>query len=256
MKKVLFSAILALSTLSLCAQPVFFSAKRADKFLNVGIHAGLDISNVYLDEYLYKDFVQTDPGVGLMTGVMLDFNIIKSISVRTGLDFIQRQQSCTLDQWWYLNNVRVGAWDTRYEIKQRSYWMDVPVMATYHLILSPKFQVQAGIGGFFSIGLEGQISETRKYNGLNDYNYPVKFKETAAADYFHEGSFKRFDCGLMYSLGVQFKSLYAAVQIRQGLVNQCKKFDPIKDDHQSFYDFNSSDESLMTTVNCVVGFTF
>lgn len=256
MKKVLMSALLALSTLSLCAQPVFFSAKRADKFLNVGIHAGFDISNLYFDGYIYKDLMETEPDAGLLTGVMLDFNIIKSISIRTGIDFMQRQQTCSLEQWWYFNNRRVADLDTRYDIKLRSYWMDIPVMATYHLILSPKFQVQAGIGGFFSAGLNGQISVTEEYHGLNDYNYPVKFKETGAVDYFHEGNFKRFDCGMMFSLGIQFKSLYAAVQIRQGLVNQCKEFEPIKDDKQSLYDFNSKDESLMTTMNCVVGFTF
>lgn len=256
MKKLLMSALLALSTISLCAQPVFFSAKRADKFLNVGIHAGFDVSNHSFDEYVYKDLMSTDPGIGIMTGVMLDFNIIKSISVRTGIDFMQRQQTCTLEQWWYLNNRYMSSMDRNIDINLRSYWMDIPVMATYHMILSPKFQVQAGIGGFFSCGLNGQISRTEEYHGLNDFGYPVKMKETVEGEYFHEGNFKRFDCGLMFSLGIQFKALYAAVQMRQGLVNQCNKFNPVKDDGQPTYEFLNGDESRLTTANFIVGFTF
>lgn len=194
-------AAFALSVVAASAQRAstsnssFFSTEKSDQPITVGIRAGLNSSTIKMSEDNIS--LTCDPMLGWHAGVIVDFPIMKSFYIQSGLMLQQKGGT----------EVEVEGYE-RYETKMDPMYLEIPVLASYRYDFSSSVQLQVNVGPYFAYGISGKEKEEgREENGEYD---------------FFGDSIKKFDMGLSFGAGVTFAShYYVGFAYELGLKNYC-----------------------------------
>ena len=111
-----------------------------------------------------------------------------SLSIKTGLGYVMKGQ-------------KFKDSDTKFTF----HYLELPIFALYHYQLSETGGLYGGLGPYFAYGLGGKMKS-------QDFSESVFGKD--------HGGYKRFDAGLGFKAGYEFKSgLYADITYQLGLAN-------------------------------------
>lgn len=199
MKKLLLTMVCAVCALTASAQrassssSTFFSTEKSDQPITVGVRVGMNISN------FSGDMEDLDSRIGFNAGVIVDFPLMQSLYLQTGL--FATQKGAKYDEYG-----EKGTFNPMY--------LQIPVLASYRYNFSDAAQLQINFGPYFAYGISGKA----KYE---DEEGEDKF------DFFgdDEDQFggKRFDMGLQVGAGVTLSKFYIGCAYEFGLTNVVKE---------------------------------
>ena len=220
MKKLFVAAVATVCALSVSAQRAsdtsefsFWDGEQTEQKIVIGPRVGLNVSSLSTDK-LGDDF-DFDSKVGFNVGVAVEFPIVRSFYVNTGLFYTTKGAK---------EEVTYGS-ETE-KLTCNAGYLELPLYASYRLNFAEASQLQINFGPYFAYGVNGKA----KYE-YTDAEYPED-NEKYDADLFgvaKEGSdedkfgFKRFDCGLGVGLGYTFNRIYLGINYQFGLVNIADK---------------------------------
>ena len=177
MKKLILLCVVALSSVNSFAQ--LWDNSKPDKRVTFGVRAGANCSTWYLG-YDDDGYFEAKAKWGLYGGVNVDFNIVKSFAIETGLFFSEK--GCKGDN---------ESWEWRYKEKQKYSYVQIPLFALYRLPLSEDFHMQVKAGGYIGLCYD--------HPGDRIYNRDV-------------------DAGPVFGLGLSYRKIYLGAQYELGLM--------------------------------------
>jgi opacity protein-like surface antigen len=194
MKRILFLFIASLYVASATATD-FWDNQRPDKRMTLGLRAGVNASKQYAtDCHADQSF-----RLGYQAGVALDLNLIRSMSLNTGLMFYQK------------------GWKDKYdEVRGHIKWTDnaiyieIPVLASYRVPLNDNVGFQLNFGPYLACGIGGKTKVSSDF--ATTYNYKL--------DSFDEDRGRnRFDVGLSAGAAFTISHFYVGACYERGLLN-------------------------------------
>lgn len=220
MKKVLFILACALCTLNAIAQRAsststsFFSSEKADAPITFGIRAGVNFPKMTASSDGYD--TSTKSNVGFNAGVCVDFPMLESLYLQTGL-------------YYTVKGAKIE--DGGETMKYNPGYLEIPIMASYRYNFTDAAQLQFNFGPYIAYGISGK--QKWEYEGESD-----------EMDMFGDDSgVKRFDAGLGVGAGVTVGKFYVGLNYEFGLMN-------IADDTDGDYSIKNKNLSIS------VGFNF
>lgn len=200
MKKVLLCTLVTLFAAGANAQVTAWDGSAPEKKVTIGPRVGLNISSVTGDVEDIKS------KVGFNVGAAVDFNIVKSFSITTGLFYSTKgaKSEWKDDELTEKNTVNVG-------------YLELPVYASYRLNFNESSQLQVNFGPYFAFGVNGKSTYEYKY-----WDDTEKEKEDVFGD---DGYLNRFDCGLGVGVSYVIKNVYVGLSYQFGLTNIAKDSD-------------------------------
>lgn len=212
MKKSFILAIAAACAIGASAQRASDSAsftlwdsETVEQKVIFGVRGGLNISNISGD--VEGMDIDMDSKVGFRAGVSVDFPIVNSFYVNSGLFYtVKGAKSDTKD----------GA--DYYKTSLSAGFLELPIYASYRLNFAEESQLQVNFGPYLAFGVNGKLKEEAR----EDMElYENKMDLFGTDD--DQGGFKRFDCGLGIGLGYTFHKFYLGFDYQFGLVNLMDK---------------------------------
>ena len=178
----------------------FAAIANAQGKLGFTVEAGLNLSKFGGDTDDLVDEGSCDMKSGFNLGVMADMPFTDAISLKAGLKYTQRG---------WKNEFSGKDSDGDYyeeDIKVKLGYLQIPIMATYHFVISDNIELLASVGPYFAFALHGKEE-------YDDDDRKIKFGEKST-------DYKRFDFGLVLpSVGVKFQNFYVGISNEFGLVN-------------------------------------
>lgn len=194
MKKILFLLLCLVTAGNLSAQSLW-DASPADQAFTFGLRAGMNYASTDVD-------CATSVRTGLHFGVSVDYNIIKSFSVSTGIYYVGKG---------FHGNQNIASASELTESKASASYVQVPVLASWRIEAPSGVRLHVNVGPYFAYGLGG----TANYRPLN-----LTFQNYFEGDTFGEnGLLKRFDTGLSMGLMVQIGHFLAGASYELGLTD-------------------------------------
>lgn len=197
MKKLLLTMACAVCALAVSAQrassssSTFFSTEKSDQPITIGVRAGMNLSS------FTGDADDLDSRIGFNAGVVVDFPLMRSLYLQTGLFVTQKGAKYEED----------GE-----ELKINPLYLQIPVLASYRYNFSDAVQLQVNFGPYFAYGISGKY----KYEGYDEDIY-------GDIDFFGDDDDqfggKRFEAGLHVGAGVTIKKFYVGCAYEFGLTN-------------------------------------
>lgn len=218
MKKLFVAAVATVCALSVSAQRAsdtsefsFWDGEQTEQKIVIGPRVGLNVSSLSTDKLGEFDL---DSKVGFNVGVAVEFPIVRSFYVNTGLFYTTKGAKKEFVE---------GSETDKYTFNAG--YLELPVYASYRLNFAEASQLQINFGPYFAYGVNGKAK-----NEYTDAEYPEDnldteidlFGTTENADDPKAG-FKRFDCGLGVGLGYTFNRIYLGINYQFGLVNIADK---------------------------------
>ena len=200
MKKFLFVLVCAISTLTTSAQYAsdasrsFFSTKKSDQSVTLGIRGGLNIANLTISEDGYD--LSLKDNVGFNIGVCVDIPMMESLYLQSGLYYTVKGSKEE---------------DGDLEVKYTPSYLEIPILVSYRYNFSDFTQLQVNFGPYIAYGIGGKWK--KEYEG-----------ETEEGDFFDD-SIKKFDAGLAFGAGITLGHVYVGVNYDLGLTNIAKDSD-------------------------------
>ena len=151
---------------------------KPDKRLTFGVRAGANNSTLMINDDRYVG----NSKWGLYGGVNVDYNIVKSFAVETGLFFSEK--GCRFSY---------GDHD---DLMLKISFLQIPLFALYRLPFSENLNLQVKAGGYAGIAVD-------KYKDKGNYN--------------KEGFSRDVDAGTAFGVGLSYKKIYFGVQYELGL---------------------------------------
>lgn len=212
MRKLFISAMAAFCALGVSAQRAsdstsftLWDSESVEKKVIIGVRAGMNFSNFSGD--IEGSDIDMDSKVGFRGGVSVDFPIVSSFYINSGLFYSMKGAK---------SEVKDGS--DYYKTTITSGYLEIPVYASYRLNFAPESQLQVNFGPYFAYGVNGKIKEEERYD--MDL-YEDKYDLFGTDD--DQGGFKRFDCGLGIGAGYTFHRFYVGIDYQFGLVNVLDK---------------------------------
>lgn len=177
----------------------------AQEQLPFGVRVGMNLNSFSVsgDD---GDYDQLESRVGFHVGVVMDWNVVGNFYVQPGLYFTTRGAK-------YEDLYE----DESYSEKWNMNYLQIPILASYRFLVSDKVKIDINVGPYFAVGLNGKI----KYNDTYGYEtdkYEVNAFKKSSAD--EDGSdLKRFDAGLRFGGGLQFKKFYVGLNYDFGFLD-------------------------------------
>lgn len=215
MKKYLMTIALAIIASASFAQRAsststsFFSTEKSDQPITIGVRAGINFASMTAKEGSIS--ASSDSRVGFNAGISVDFPVLESFYVQSGLYLSQKGFKVEINDY----EVSGG----KYTAEANPMYLEIPVLASYRYNFSDAAQLQFNVGPYFAFGVGG------KYKGKTTYgSYTSEYE----IDYFgsedDEKSWnaKTFDCGLQFGVGITFNKIYVGCAYQTGLTNVTK----------------------------------
>ncbi len=101
-------------------------------------------------------------------------------------------------------------------------YIEVPVMAKYRIMVSPKATLAVGLGPYFSYGIAGATK--LRVEDIETIENPETGILQLEVDTFKDKVLKRFDAGMGLSFGVEHKSIVASVTLQYGFVDMARNY--------------------------------
>lgn len=189
-----------ITLLSLSLGLCFFSFGQSKYGLKLGItQSKIEESSTIENDMDYK--------TGFQIGSMVEFNLIKNLSVRPALQISQKGFKSVAGKdegpfYWKRD------WSTTY--------LEIPIDVIYNLPLSKTSKFFVGTGPVLSIGLFGKGEGVIK--GTDDAGQ-LHTQESSGNKPFKKPGYKRIDLGADFLTGVEFKNFILAANYNHGLMN-------------------------------------
>lgn len=157
-------------------------------------------------------------------GVGIDVPLTGLVSFQTGLMW----ESKGAEYDYYINNGNI----TKYEVECNQNYFQMPLLAAFHVGVSPKFDMVFTAGGYIACGAKGKsevdINDdvTTSWKTFSDANVPID-----GTSYPFEG-LHRFDAGLQAGASLDFKKWMVGLDGEFGL---CKVIPKTKARNLAFY---------------------
>lgn len=180
MKKFIIILCLALTAGSVRAQK-YWDSSRPDHRFTFGLRAGANLSKVFDDEMEWRYHF------GYQVGAVVDWNLIRSLSLETGLYYIQKGFKLELEY--------SPSYTQSYNYSPN--YLEVPLLLSYHIKLSDSSQFHFNAGGYYSFGLKG--SDETFFNKNTGY--------------------KTSDLGVSMGVSVTYTHFYAGANYERSLAN-------------------------------------
>lgn len=196
MKKLFLTIACAVCALAVSAQRAssssssFFSTEKADQPITIGVRAGMNFSN------FTGDIDDLDSRIGFNAGVVVDFPLMQSLYLQSGLFVTQKGAKYEED----------GV-----EIKANPLYIQIPVLASYRYNFSDATQLQVNFGPYLAYGISGKLK------------FEVEDMVKDEIDFFGDDDDqfggKRFEVGLQVGAGVTINKFYIGCAYEFGLTN-------------------------------------
>lgn len=170
--------------------------------VSVGIKSGVALSTTSVDEY--------DMMVGFDGGAVVDYNFSRNLFVRTGLDFVMK--GAKLDLYTGRMVGTVAEYSNKYSRVHTNY-LQLPLMVGYRTPVSAGVFVYASAGFYGSYGVFGSGKYRYTTNVLPDRDENVDY------DSFDDLRLKKFDWGIIGSIGVEYGRYSINVGYEYGFLN-------------------------------------
>lgn len=194
---------------------ILFSVANAhsqESKFSIGAKAGINLSNVDMDH------VDTDSKIGYQFGIVAEYDLQKNFFLRSGLDVTSKGLKLDIE----------GAEDFNGDglmdyIKVKSTWnavyLQLPLMLGYNVDITNNFKINFAVGAYLGYGIGGKVSS--KISGsLGAPSGPgVPFATKSKENTFSDDFLKRFDTGLLGSIGAECKSFTLSLGYEYGLSN-------------------------------------
>ena len=179
---ILFSMMLVFMTAS--AQQ-YWDSSRPDHRFTFGVRAGFNLSKLIEEnlEWRYR--------MGYQAGVSVDVNLVRSLSICTGVTYIKKGFKMELEYG--------PTFTMEYDYKPA--YIEIPLALSYRIKLSDSSQFQLNGGGYYSFGLKG-----------SDENY---FTDTM----------KKEDLGVILGAAVTYSHYYFGANYERSLKSLSKTDD-------------------------------
>lgn len=162
-----------------------------------GVRAGMNVANVGGDEDDAKS------KIGFFGGLGVDFNIVNSLSINSGLFFTQK--GCKSDDM----DMDVEGYEVEANARFTMNFIELPVYLSYRLPLNLKSSVQVFFGPYFDYGVYGKATGDLKFRGE---------KISQSMDLFDDDyDFKRFHVGLGLGAAYTWSRLSVGLSYQWGL---------------------------------------
>ena len=192
-KLIIFSMLVCWAT-GMTAQE-YWDGTRPDHRLTVGPRLGMNFSK----QYNHGDGADMDYRTGFRGGLEVDVNVVRSLSVNTGIIYSQRGYKSEYADY-------RGTLTTTDNVA----YVEIPLLLSYRVKLSDAAEFQLNVGPYFAFGVSGKQKVTSTFAGQKDYEI----------DSFDEyDGMKKSDTGLHVGAVVTFNSMYAGVCYERGLKN-------------------------------------
>lgn len=180
--------------MNMAAQEYWDGSRPAHR-VTLGLRAGMNFSK----QYNHEEGADNDFRPGLKAGLEFDLNIVRSLSINTGVYYVQRGYKSKYSDYRGSNTATDNA----------SY-IEIPVLLSYRVKLSDAAQFQLNVGPYFGIGLSGTKTFETTFAGQNNY-------EIDSFDQY-DGMKKR-DIGIHAGAAVTFSDFYVGVNYERSLMN-------------------------------------
>jgi opacity protein-like surface antigen len=196
MKKLILTAVAAacIATSAIAQSPVTF-----------GVRAGLNINTLS-----GEDVDDMDSKIGFNVGALVGYSFTDMLGLQSGLLFNTRGASSKEDE---------------LEMSMSIYELQVPVFLTGTFALNDDLNIKANVGPTFGFGLSGNVLFQNDGTKMDDYSVDDIYKKEEGAD---KSMAKRFDLGVAFGAGVEFKKIYLGVGYDLGLTSISNSDDAIK----------------------------
>jgi len=248
MKKYVFMMMCALCALTMSAQRVGGGGSYSNEPRKVtfGVRAGLNVANVdenFWDEK-WEGINKSKSLLGFKVGAICDIPVWQDLSMQPGLYVSMKGGKVDNMHGYYSNDVERKRSQTL-----RPIYLDVPILAVYHIRLANGLDLQPAFGPYFSFGVGGK----RTYAD-NDPDDPEeeKFDIFGGRDdddyYYSAKMLRRFDCGLTFGFGASWHQFYAGLNYDLGLYNTYNEY------FREYNEKNSHCKNRVLTIS--VGYNF
>ena len=207
--KFLLAAVAAAAvTLPARGEVNFWDEGTPEKTVTYGARVGLNVSS------LGGDF-DWDSKAGLQLGAAVDWHLINSISINTGLYFTMKGAKA--------NYTEIEADGSNYFYNSAYHRLtynalEIPVYVNYHFTVAPESTVQVFFGPYFDLGVYGR--ELLKYNIGNK-----EIQESASLFGGDEGGCNRFNMGVGLGAAYTWHRCQVALSYQWGCTHAAKEYD-------------------------------
>ncbi len=202
MKKLLFLLSVVIVSLNTEAQSLWDSSK-PDKDFTFGIRAGIDFSSSDEDE-------ATSTKTGFHFGAIVDYNIIKSFSISSGVYYVSKGFRGNYPE------IPLAVISKATSSEVTANYIQIPLLASFRIVAPSGVQFQINVGPYYAYGIGGK-AVYKPYDMTFDRDYDQDtFGET--------GFWKHNDFGLNAGVNVVIGKFVAGVGYDLGLSDVSKVF--------------------------------
>lgn len=183
--------ILAFVMTTLCSSAQsLWDVSKPDHNFTFGIRGGCNFSSTDMD-------YATSTRMGFHGGVTVDWNIVKSLSISSGVFYTEKGFKSDFG-------------------KGRTSYIQAPLLASYRIETPTKVRFQFNVGPYFAWGVGGKV---------NYEPYDMTFAYAYDQDSFgKKGFFKHFDTGLTAGAYIQVSHVLLGVSYEYGLIDIAKVY--------------------------------
>lgn len=189
MKRIICLLIASMSLINVSAQSLW-DASKPDNDFTFGVRVGADFAST---DMKYTSSTHN----GFHIGGTADWNIVKSISIQSGMEFVSK------------------GFKSRYG-KGDMYYVQVPVLASYRIVTPTGVQFHLNAGPYVAWGLGGSV----KYSPY-DMTFTRHYDQDSFGD---KGFFKHLDAGLSASVWAKIGHVLLGVGYEYGLTDIAKVY--------------------------------
>lgn len=212
MRKVILSLICAACAVTASAQRAssssFFSTEKVDNPLTIGIRAGGNLSTFTGDHFSDVDLKSR---FGFNVGVNLDYSIMESFGIQTGVYFTTKgakYETVKIHEVYEEVTTKTYNWNPMY--------IQIPVLASYRYHFNDNLRWELNAGPYFAFGVGGKYKYERTKTSL--YDGEVLSSKETEEDFFNDDT-NSFDMGIAFGTGLTYKKFYFGVQYEIGMTN-------------------------------------
>lgn len=190
MKRTLFLLIATVVALSGARSQSLWDASHPNHLFSFGVRAGVNFASTDMD-------YATSSRTGIHAGVNVDWNIVKSLALSTGIMYVEK------------------GFQGMYG-KSNAHVMQVPLLVSYRVMTPTGVWFHLNVGPYVSYGIGGKTNYHPQ-----DQTYSFSFDQDT---YGKKGFMKYWDAGLQVELNVQLGHTLLGVGYELGLTDYAKVY--------------------------------
>lgn len=197
MKKIIITIFVLSCCLGISAQKYWDGTRPSHRF-TFGVRAGVNFAN----QYNGGEGANHDYHTGFRGGLEMDLNIVRSLSVNSGVFYVQKGYKSEYSD--YRGTLK---------ITDNAAYIQIPLLLSYRIDLSDAAQFQINAGPYFAFGTSGKQKITSTFPGLQDYEID---------SYDEYEGMKKSDIGISVGAAMTYSNIYIGIVYERGFNNVSK----------------------------------